>query len=32
MDAGLPNHIWEISEPVGLMESKSILDGLQQTA
>ncbi len=32
MEAGLSNHVWEIEELVGLMESKSILDGLMQTA
>jgi hypothetical protein len=29
---GLANHVWEIGELVGLMETKSILDGLNQTA
>ncbi len=32
MEAGLANHVWTIEEMVGLMESKSILDGLKQTA
>jgi hypothetical protein len=32
MEAGIANHIWEIEELVALMEPKSILDGLTQTA
>jgi len=32
MEAGLAKHIWEISELVEMMEQKSILDGLTQTA
>jgi hypothetical protein len=32
MKAGLANHIWEIEELVALIEQKSIMDGLQQTA
>jgi hypothetical protein len=32
MEAGLADHIWEIEELVALMEPKSVLDGLKQTA
>lgn len=32
MEAGLADHVWEVAELVKLMEPKSILDGLKQTA
>jgi len=32
MEAGLCSHVWTIEELVGLLDSKSILDGLRQTA
>ena len=32
MEAGLANQVWGLEELVGLMESKSILDGLMQSA
>jgi hypothetical protein len=32
MEAGLAHHVWNIEELVGLMEPKSILDGLIRTA
>jgi hypothetical protein len=32
MEAGLAHHVWTIEELVKLMEPKSILEGLEQTA
>jgi IS1 family transposase len=32
MEAGLANHVWEVEELVSLMEHRSILEGLKQTA
>jgi hypothetical protein len=32
IEAGLTRHVWTIEEMVSLMEPRSILDGLKQTA
>jgi hypothetical protein len=32
MQAGICDHVWSIEEVVHLLEGKSILDGLRQTA
>jgi hypothetical protein len=32
MEAGLANHVWTVEELVALLEPKSILEGIKQSA